>query len=252
MEEQHIKISVIIPVHNTEKYIKDCLQSVIGQNFMDVEIICIDDGSVDSSGMILNEYKKQYRNIKVIHQKCQGPSVARNNGLKNAKGKYVLFLDSDDMYEEEAFSKLYSIAEQEHTDLVLFDGYSIYETDRLEKEHLVYKKSYSREKTYGKREKAIEFFSEFYKKGEFSVSPCFLLYRREFLEQHKLLFYPGILHEDNLFVFTTFLMAGISYHTAAQYYIRRVRENSIMTQNKTFKHFYGLYITYVEILKYIE
>ena len=92
-----VKISVIIPVYNNEKYLKDCLDSVCTQTLADIEIICINDGSTDSSLKILDEYSEDER-IVVINQENQGPSIARNNGLDIAKGEYIAFLDGDDIY----------------------------------------------------------------------------------------------------------------------------------------------------------
>ena len=92
-----VKISVIIPVYNNEKYLKECLDSVCHQTLTDIEIICINDGSSDGSLNILNEYSKDDRII-VIDQTNQGPAIARNRGLDIAKGEYIGFLDSDDIY----------------------------------------------------------------------------------------------------------------------------------------------------------
>ena len=90
-------ISIIIPVYNVEKYLKYTLDSVIKQNTSNFEVILIDDGSKDNSGKICDEYRKKYDFIKVIHKKNEGVSIARNTGLKEAKGKYIMFLDSDDL-----------------------------------------------------------------------------------------------------------------------------------------------------------
>ena len=91
-----MKISIIIPIYKVEKYLQSCLDSVLAQTFKDWEAICVNDGSPDNSGKILTEYAKKDPRIKIITQNNQGPSVARNNGLKQANGKYIFFLDSDD------------------------------------------------------------------------------------------------------------------------------------------------------------
>ena len=93
-----VKVSIIIPVYNAEKYLKRCLDSVLSQTLKDIEIICVNDGSTDNSIQILKEYGSK---IKVINQENQGLSVARNTGLKEAKGEFVAFLDSDDYYNKE-------------------------------------------------------------------------------------------------------------------------------------------------------
>ncbi len=93
-----MKISVIIPVYNVEKYLRDCLDSVINQTLKEIEIICINDGSTDDSGKIIDEYAKKDERIKVIHKKNEGVSIARNLGIKIATGKFVCFIDPDDIY----------------------------------------------------------------------------------------------------------------------------------------------------------
>lgn len=94
----NVKISVIIPVYNTEKYLKECLNSVINQSLKEIEIICIDDGSTDNSLKILREYEQKDNRIIVLQQNNSGSGVARNAGIKKGNGKYISFLDADDNY----------------------------------------------------------------------------------------------------------------------------------------------------------
>ncbi|MBQ6993491.1 MAG: glycosyltransferase [Lachnospiraceae bacterium] len=108
-----IKISVIIPVYNMGRYLKECLESVFNQTLREIEVICIDDGSTDHSSEILAEYSLKYDNISVIHQENQGSGVARNKGIELAKGKYICFMDPDDFYAHEfALQRLYIAAEE--------------------------------------------------------------------------------------------------------------------------------------------
>ena len=100
------KISVIVPVYNTEKYLKRCVCSIINQNYHNVEIILIDDGSKDSSGKVCDILAEQDSRIKVIHQVNAGVSKARNIGIDNANGDYVVFLDSDDELLPNVFNDL--------------------------------------------------------------------------------------------------------------------------------------------------
>lgn len=107
------KISVIVPVYNTEKYLKTCLNSLINQTFPDVEIICINDGSTDGSAEIL----KKYPQIKVITQKNKGLSEARNAGIEIAAGEYISFVDSDDWVDLDFFKKLYKSITKNNADI---------------------------------------------------------------------------------------------------------------------------------------
>ena len=90
------KVSVVIPVYNAEKYLNRCLDSVVNQKFIDWECILIDDGSSDNSGIICDDYAQKDKRFKTIHKRNGGPSVARNEGIKNSTGKYLCFIDSDD------------------------------------------------------------------------------------------------------------------------------------------------------------
>lgn len=123
MEENKIKLSVIIPVYNVEKYVGNCIESIYNQGLSmnDFEVIFINDGSTDNSLSILQKYEKQHVNVKVISQNNQGLSASRNNGLKIAKGEYILFVDSDDFLIENRLSKMLDIALQNQVDILKGD-----------------------------------------------------------------------------------------------------------------------------------
>ena len=116
-------ISVTVPIYNVEKYLERCLNSIVGQSFQgDFEIICVDDGSTDKSGEILDEFAKRYPDkIKAIHQHNQGLSGARNTALKHVTGKYTMFVDSDDCIEKRALEELFNYAESHNAEVVIFD-----------------------------------------------------------------------------------------------------------------------------------
>lgn len=113
------KISVILPIYNVEKYLEDCLNSIINQTLNDIEIICIDDGSTDNSLAILNEYAKKDSRITILTQKNQGAAVARNKGLDIAKGEYLSILDSDDFFELNMLEQMYNKAINTDVDIVI-------------------------------------------------------------------------------------------------------------------------------------
>lgn len=114
------KVSVIIPVYNSEKWLNQCLDSAKNQTLKDIEIICIDDGSTDKSGEILDEYAKNDGRFKVIHQEKAKISIARNAGLDNATGEYITFLDSDDYLELNAYELAYKLAKKDDVDILQF------------------------------------------------------------------------------------------------------------------------------------
>lgn len=113
-------ISVIIPVYNVEKYLNECLDSVVNQTFSDIEIICVNDGSTDGSLSVLKEYSSHDSRLKIISQENRGLSAARNAGLKVAKGNYIYFLDSDDYIELDALQELYTQVTEKDLDMLLF------------------------------------------------------------------------------------------------------------------------------------
>ncbi len=126
-KNQNLKISVIVPVYNKELYLERCLDSVINQTYKNLEIICVNDGSSDNSGKILDEYAKKDDRIKVIHKENGGVSSARNKGLVVATGVFVGFIDSDDYIEPEMFEVLISGIKNDETDISIcgyFDEYS--------------------------------------------------------------------------------------------------------------------------------
>ena len=113
-------VSVIIPVFNVEEYLEECINSILRQTLTDIEIICINDGSTDSSPDILKKYAEQDRRITVYSQDNCGLSAARNLGMRAARGRYTYFIDSDDWLERDALRDLYTRAEKDQLDLLLF------------------------------------------------------------------------------------------------------------------------------------
>lgn len=118
-------ISIIIPVYNAEKYLRDCLTSIENQSFSDLEIICVNDGSTDSSLDILDEFASKDDRFKVIDQKNQGVNATRANGFKKATGKYIAWVDNDDLCEPDMYEKLYNEAEQNISDICICN-YALY------------------------------------------------------------------------------------------------------------------------------
>lgn len=114
------KVSVIIPVYNSEKWLNQCLDSVKNQTLKDIEIICINDGSTDKSGEILDEYAKNDSRFKVLHQEKAKISIARNAGLDNSTGEYITFLDSDDYLELDAYEVAYKLAKKDNVDILQY------------------------------------------------------------------------------------------------------------------------------------
>lgn len=133
-------ISIILPVHNTSPYLEECLNSIHNQSFKNYELICIDDGSSDNSYEILKKYEDIITNCKVIYQSNQGVASARNTGLKNVSGDYIVFIDSDDYIEYNYLERLYNESCNTDADVVICNFYRYYDNSNL-KLPVIYKKS---------------------------------------------------------------------------------------------------------------
>ena len=113
-------VSVIIPIYNVEKYLPECLDSLLAQTYPHWQAICVNDGSKDNSLQILQQYAAKDKRFSIINQANQGLSMARNNGLKQAEGEYVYFLDSDDSLHPQCLEAAYSCAEKYQAEMVCF------------------------------------------------------------------------------------------------------------------------------------
>lgn len=116
-------ISVVVPIYNTEKYLRKCIDSILNQTFRDIEIILVDDGSVDGSGLICDEYKLKDDRVKVFHQFNSGVSVARNRGIVESNGKYICFVDSDDFIDSDYFEKAIEFINKYNPDILINNLY---------------------------------------------------------------------------------------------------------------------------------
>lgn len=223
------KVSVIIPVYNAEKYLKEAIDSVIAQTFTDLEIICVNDGSTDHSAEILQEYKAKDTRIQVYSQANGGASVARNEGLKHATGDYVYFFDSDDLIIPDALRILYNSAINEDADVVLCSAKSIYESDELRKEFPQYMNYYKRSGVYRGRMNGLELFRKLKENDEYFCQPCCYFVNRDFLISNEIEFCQGIIREDEIFAFSLLLYAQRALCIKDELFVRRVRDNSVMT-----------------------
>lgn len=124
-----IKVSVIIPIYNAEKYISQCLESLLNQTLLEIEIICVNDSSTDGTLDILNRYAKKNQRIKVISQENAGAGAARNRGLSVAKGEYLSILDADDFFEPNMLEEAFNKAINDKADIVVFKSDQYYEIE---------------------------------------------------------------------------------------------------------------------------
>ena len=222
-----LKMTVIIPVYNTAPYLYRCLNSVINQRLRELEILVVNDGSTDNSLQILEEFAGKDARIKIINQKNQGPSVARNTGLECATGEYVTFLDSDDWFDPIMCYNMYRKALREKSDIVMctltcIDSQTGQEVPDPYCNEIFLPQKYFRQ-AFSVKDILPDFLS-------LPVFACSKVYRRAFLEQHRLRFIPHTFMEDNPFFFESFLHAErISALYARFYYYRINRSASTMS-----------------------
>ena len=134
MGNKDLKVSVIVPVYNGEKYLVRCMDSIVGQTLKETEIICVDDGSSDRSPEILDEYARRDNRVRLISQRNAGAGAARNRGLSEAKGEYLSFLDADDFFEPDMLERAYRKAKEQKAQILVF-GSDQYRSDLEEFHH---------------------------------------------------------------------------------------------------------------------
>lgn len=242
-----IKVSIIIPIYNVEEYLEECLVSALTQTLKEIEIICVNDGTLDSSMDIVNRYAKEDGRIVIVEKENGGLSSARNAGIEVAKGEYVHFLDSDDYILKQTMEVLYEEASKNKLDNIYFDAESFFETDDLKEEMSAYVDYYVRKGDYSQIVTGVEMLKKMDENNEFRPSACLQMVKREFLLKHNIQFYPGIIHEDNLFSIECILEEERVKHIPEKFYMRRVREESIMTATKEIRSSFGYYICLEEL-----
>ena len=223
MQSSNVEISVIVPVYNVEEYLPACIDSLLKQSDVQTEIILIDDGSTDRSGMIVDQYAKKDNRIKVIHRENRGASAARNAGLALAQGEYIAFADSDDWVKEDTLCELYRAAIQYQADAVMgaiaycdSEGNS---TDRMIRP--VPKDLLNIPFPGGKC------FISLLETKSYVPMPFAYIYRRAFLETIHARFEEGIICEDELWTPLILCQADKVVIVDNEFYCYRMQEKSV-------------------------
>ncbi len=234
------KISIIVPVYNVEKYLPECLDSIINQTFTDFECICINDGSPDNSLAILKEYASKDSRIKIINQENKGQSSARNVGMKFSKGKYIAFIDSDDWISTDYLDILYNIIENKQYDIAICNHQYYYSKDN---KYVPYIPNVFIDENTTQFDK---FFC-----GYTFGSVCTRLYRREFLENNKMLFLENVVMEDYIFSIITYLSTKkITFVNDGLYYYRTQIKSTMSNYDRvTISKFCNNFFIIKEIVK---
>ena len=248
-----MKVSVIIPVYNTEDYLAKCLNSILTQTMTDLEIICIDDGSTDASTRIMSEFAEKDSRVSVLRQENSGQSAARNRGIDAASGEYICFVDSDDWLDAEALEKLCPPADRENLDVLYFGGKVSFDTENLLKEHEEYfDRAYKRTDNGNKILNGKDMIVCQRSNRQFWKVPYMALIRRSYLLEKQIRFKEGMIHEDNLFAYQLCINAERTMLIPDAYYNRLVREDSVITAVKTHRNLYGYVSTVIEETRCME
>ena len=187
-------LSIIIPIYNVEKYVRGTLDSIYNQKFdeQEFEVICVNDGTLDNSMQIVNEFALNHPNLHIINQENQGLSCARNAGLRIAKGDYVWFVDSDDKIASDAFDVICECIKRYKADILGFDIMRISETNGIKS---IQKILFSKQNLYSKILKSHDYFHCIH------IAPVQrFVFKKQFIEENELTFCPGIIHEDMEFM----------------------------------------------------
>lgn len=249
MMQSETLISIIIPVYNIEHYLEECLRSVIEQTEKRIEIVCIEDCSTDNSRNLLLKMASLDSRIRVIlNKKNMGLSNVRNIGMKAAVGKYIIFLDGDDMLKSNALQELYQYTEREKVNAVLFDYDILIQGQRALEEQSnnenLERKSID-EGIYDKK----ELLTACYYHKIWYVEAWRYFWKRDILEKYELQFFPELIHEDNLFSFYAWMKVDRIAYLKKKFYIYRRRDDSIM-YTLNFRRVESLFVIFCEILKY--
>ena len=218
METKKTLISIIVPVYNTEKYIERCLDSIMKQDYPNFEVILVNDGSTDESGIIIQKYKEKYKNISYIKQENKGVGAARNAGIKVAKGDYISFVDSDDLIMEDYCSHLLSIIGDADIAVAGREKYidNVYDKSKTPSQVITVS--------------GMEAL-KFQMLGKYNTRPAWgKLYKRNIVEDVS--FVEDCIFEEVRYSAETFLKAEKVIFANKDLYSYRIRPNSIMTSNE--------------------
>lgn len=218
------ELSVIIPVYNVEKYLCQCIDSIISQDYQNVEIVLVDDGSPDKCPEICDAYVNRYSNIKVVHQKNGGLSEARNTGIKNATGRYITFLDSDDYWNSECSVQkiMNQVFENNSIDVFVVNCIGEYlDGTRMKREYI-------NQLIYSGKNDIDYIYNRMIQIGDIFEAAYIKIIKREFITKNELFFKSGIISEDNEWSFRVMRCAqSIKFFPEDLVIYRAQREGSI-------------------------
>lgn len=237
-----IKVSVIVPIYNVEPYLEECLLSLEKQTLTGIEVILVNDGSTDDSGVIARKYAEKNENFSLIERANGGLSAARNTGLDKASGEYVYFLDADDYLLDNTLQILYTKAKQGRLDVLKFVAYTF--TEPFREFSWTSEGGYKYKGDYPGIYKGLDALQMFIDNDDASYPSCCLIFtKRETIEKNNLRFYEGIIHEDILFHWELLALSERVAILNEPLYCRRYRAGSITQASDRMKRIASLCVS---------
>lgn len=244
--KQEVLISIIIPVYNVEQYIEECLNSILNQSFENYEIICIDDASTDTSCEIIQKYAQKNAHIRLLKNiKNKGQSHARNRGIKEAVGEYIMFVDSDDILQKDSMEKINELLHKYAEIEILYYDAEVRDEGKWAKEQPKMRLEQNLKET-GNVCTGQELFVQLQRESFLIDQVWRQIIKRDFLEEKKITFYEGIYHEDGIFSLYCALDANKVVYVAEPFYIYRRRDNSTMS-TMNIKRVQSYFIFFIEL-----
>lgn len=223
-------VSVIVPVYNVEKYVRECIESLIHQTYKELEIILINDGSKDNSLDICKEYEKKDNRIKVIDKENQGVSVTRNLGIKKSNGKYIMFIDADDYIEKDTILNMVSAIQKNNSDIVL-SKVKLLENGTFKETYSYYNEDIEIKDEIKKELISSLFYDNKNSKFSYVGGPFAKLISKEFIINNQIDFYTNLIYgEDLIFSLLLYINSESIYFLNQSNYIYRQNENSTMNK----------------------
>lgn len=245
----HPDVSVVIPIYNSVDWLEDCLSSVLAQTGPTLEVICVDDGSTDGSERILQRFAEKDERVRIVTQPNSGQSVGRNRGLDEASGRYLIYLDSDDFWQEDSLSALVNQADSGQLDLLLFDSFAFRDGDVDKSIWERYATYYQRSQEYRRTRSGIRMLADMRRQRDYRPHVGLYLARTAFVRDLGTRFIPGIVHQDNPYTFSLLLHAKRVAHVRTDFYARRIRPGSTITGLDDLRSAKGYYLSYLAMVR---
>ena len=240
-------VSIVVPVYNVEDWLGQCIESLLEQTLKNIEIICVNDGSTDGSGEILQKYRDYDSRIRIVDQENQGLSAARNTGIRCAHGKYLYFMDSDDYIDRDTIKLCSERMESQALEFLTFNAVAFGEDTETailagERNKGYFKRNLENNNIYTGQ----ELFRKLKRDGSYITTAWSCMVLRTSVLEHNLFFHHGILHEDEPWTFKVLLSLSRCGCLSNIFYHYRLRSGSISLSKQSFYHAYGIFSGFLD------